>query len=84
MKTNQNNQNIDYLIDLKLNEPKEDQVEIDYAAINKQFKKMETILIQHRTSIQFLTNEVEKKNPWAKVLAAVTIIELCLLALWFV
>ena len=72
------------LLDSKFEEIKETQVEVDYKAINLQFKKMETILIQHKTSIELLTNEVEKKSPWAKVLAVVTIVELCLLALWFV
>jgi len=72
------------LLDSKFEEIKETQVKVDYKAINLQFKKMETFLIQHKTSIELLTNEVEKKSPWAKVLAAVTIVELCLLALWFV
>ena len=72
------------LLDSKFEEIKETQVKVDYKAINLQFKKMETILIQHKTSIELLTNEVEKKSPWAKVLAVVTIVELCLLALWFV
>jgi len=56
------------LLDSKFEELKETQVEVDYTTINKQFKKMETILIQHKSSIQLLTNELEKKNPWIPVL----------------
>jgi len=62
------------LLDLKFEELKEAQVEVDYAAINKQFKKIETILIQHKTNIQLLTNELEKKNPWVPVLISFTIV----------
>jgi len=72
------------LLDSKFDELKETQVEVDYTAINLQFKNIQTILTQQKLNIQLLTNEVEKKNPWAKVLAAVTIVELCLLVLWFV
>jgi len=56
------------LFDSKFEELKETQVEVDYKAINLQFKKMETILIQHKSNIQLLTNELEKKNPWIPVL----------------
>ena len=72
------------LLDSKFEELKETQVKVDYKAINLQFKNLQTILTQQKLNIQLLTNEVEKKNPWAKVLAAVTIVELCLLVLWFV
>jgi len=56
------------LLDSKFEEIKETQVEVDYKAINLQFKKMETILIQYKSNIQLLTNELEKKNPWIPVL----------------
>ena len=72
------------LLDSKFEEIKETQVEVDYTAINLQFKNIQTVLTQQKLNIQLLTNEVEKKSPWAKVLVAVTIVELCLLALWFV
>ena len=72
------------LLDSQFEEIKETQVEIDYTAINLQFKNIQTVLTQQKLNIQLLTNELEKKNPWAKVLVAVTIVELCLLALWFV
>jgi len=56
------------LLDSKFEELKETQVEVDYKAINLQFKNIQTILTQQKSNIQLLTNELEKKNPWIPVL----------------
>ena len=56
------------LLDLKFEELKETQVEVDYKAINLQFKNLQTILTQQKLNIQLLTNELEKRSPWIPVL----------------
>ena len=56
------------LLDSKFEELKETQVEVDYKAINLQFKNIQTFLTQQKLNIQLLTNELEKKNPWIPVL----------------
>jgi len=56
------------LLDSKFDELKETQVEVDYTAINLQFKNIQTILTQQKSNIQLIANELDKKNPWIPVL----------------